>query len=124
MHRYLGQGKPCIEIKVVKIYPDSRCLLEDGGVINRFTKSYYHDGPSCPVPKLHVISKGITVVFPTVVETRRNPSKTKPNQEPYVTEKLSDGKYRCNCPGATYHGGYCKAHIGAWMKEDGLPVPD
>ena len=126
VHRYLGQGKACVEVMVTKIYPDSRCMLADGSVINRFTKSYYHDAESCPVPRLSVIDKTgtVRVQFPTVVETRRYRSKTKPNQEPYTTEKLSNGKYTCNCPGATYHGGFCKAHIGAWMAEDGLPVPD
>jgi hypothetical protein len=124
VHRYLGNGKPCIEVKVIKIYPDSRCMLEDGSVINRFTKSYYHDGPSCPVPKLSIIDKSgtVKVVFPTPIETRRNPSKSKPDKEPYFTQKLSNGTYTCNCPWRTYHPVDDCTHIKEWKREDGVPV--
>lgn len=122
VHRYLGNA-PCVEVVVTKIYPDSRCLLEDGSVINRFTKSFYHAVEECPVPKL-VKPTTVVVSFPVPVETRRNPSKSHPNQPPYVTQKLGYGRYTCNCPWRTYHPQENCRHIKEWMREDSLPVPD
>lgn len=115
VHRYLGHP-PCVEVVVVKIYPDSRCLLDDGSIINRFTKSYYHAVEECPVPRLiRSDPKGAIIIsFPTAVETRRTPSRTKPDKEPYTTQRLSNGTFQCNCPRRTYHPIDDCVHIRDW----------